>query len=85
MQSEEYKYLKLEYAAGRDYDLNKSGSFTIDADGVTVFTSDEIKKTTPIKKAIDIPFDNCSLLQIKYTHNANYSNPCIISNAMLYN
>lgn len=64
-------------------DIDRSGVITIKADDVIVYTSPSLnKKTEPFAEA-SIPIQNCTLLTIEY--NGDYSNPCIISDAAVFN
>ena len=82
--NKKYKYLKFDYVALEDTYLDVFGTIIVKADDVIVYTSDEITKTDAKKQAIDIPINNCSLLEIEYSNTYTWFR-CIMSNAILYN
>ena len=81
--NKKYSQLKFTIAVNENSDIDRSGVITIKADDVIVYTSPSLnKKTEPFTEA-SIPIQNCTLLTIEY--NGDYSNPCIISDAAVFN
>ena len=75
-----YSMLKATISVGAGTSSNTSAFFSIEADGQTVYTYDNLNiHTQPFE--IDVPINNCTELKISCTSNCK----CIISEAILYN
>lgn len=78
-----YTIMDLQIAISSNSQLNEYCILTIKADDKTVYTSEQLSKTTEPFLIDNIPINNCSLLTIEY--NGDWGNQCIVSNGIVYN
>lgn len=77
-----YSLLKIWAAPSNQACINRYGKIIIKADGISVYTSDELsKETSPFEKEIAI--NNCTLLTIEF--DSDYNSDFLIYDAIVYN
>lgn len=81
--NEQYSLLRFSVAIVDFAQLDKKGVLTVKADNQVVYTSDSLNKKTELFTEVDIPINYCTLLTIEY--DGEYTNGCIISDAIVYN
>lgn len=78
-----YSYLRGTISIQEGSNLKLNGVITIKADDILVYTSPVLDKTTKPYVIIDLPINNCTLLEISY--NSEGWGQCILSDVMVYN
>lgn len=78
-----YSFLRCKIAIREDAYINVSGVITIKADDIPIYTSPVVTKTTKPFEIVDIPINNCTLLEISY--NCESWGACALSDIIVYN